>query len=304
MIPAKRLRHLTLGVADLDRQLDYYRDVIGLAEIGREPGRVFLASEAGQLTIVLETAPEQGLARLAFDLPPQAEIDAVARALSAAGLPAERCSDAAPGCPTVLRSQDGDGRAIELHFALHCHDNRQPLPGIAPLKLGHLACYAPDPAATAQFYTGQLGFRVSDWIEDRFVFLRCNHEHHAVNFTRGPDARMHHMAFELRDAGHMHRAADILGGQKVTILWGPVRHGPGHNVAMYHRDPEGNAIELFYGLDSMTDEQLGFWDPRPWHRDRPQRPKVWTGLPRDVWGLPPSQAFLEMHRLQLPEAGR
>ena len=34
---------------------------------------------------------------------------------------------------------------------------------------------------------------------------------------------------------------------------------------------------------------------------RPQRPKVWVGLPRDVWGLPPSQAFLEMHRLQLPE---
>jgi hypothetical protein len=70
---------------------------------------------------------------------------------------------------------------------------------------------------------------------------------------------------------------------------------------MYHRDPEGNAIELFYGLDCMTDEALGFWDPRPWHRDRPQRPKTWVGLPRDVWGLPPSQAFLEMHRLQLPE---
>ena len=51
----------------------------------------------------------------------------------------------------------------------------------------------------------------------------------------------------------------------------------------------------------MTDEALGFWDPRPWHRDRPQRPKVWVGLPRDVWGLPPSQAFLEMHKLQLPD---
>jgi hypothetical protein len=41
----------------------------------------------------------------------------------------------------------------------------------------------------------------------------------------------------------------------------------------------------------------GFWDPRRWHRDRPQRPKVWVGLRRDVWGLLPSEAFLEMHRL-------
>jgi catechol 2,3-dioxygenase-like lactoylglutathione lyase family enzyme len=304
MIPVKRLRHLALAAIDPERQLAYYRDVIGLAEVGRADGRIFLASEAGQLAIVIEKGPVSGLARLAFDLPPDQDLARIERALRDAGMPVERCADPAPGCPVALRSQDLDGRALELHVGIHCHDNRQPLPGIGPLKLGHVACYAPDPAAIARFYTETLGFRVSDWIEDRFVFLRCSHEHHTVNFTRGPDARMHHMAFELRDAAHMHRAADILGGQKVPILWGPVRHGPGHNVAMYHRDPEGNAIELFYGLDCMTDEALGFWDPRPWHRDRPQRPKTWVGLPRDVWGLPPSQAFLEMHRLQLPEEQR
>ena len=301
MIPVKRLRHLALIAADMERQLAYYRDVIGLVEAGRDTGRIFLASEAGQLSIALEAGATPGLARLGFDVPPDMDMGAIEHALRAAGLPAERRTDPAPGCAVALRSRDLDGREFELHSGTHFHDNRMPLPGIAPLKIGHVACHSPDPAATADFYAGKLGFRVSDWIEDRFVFLRCSHEHHTVNFTRGPDARMHHMAFELRDAAHMHRAADILGGQKVTILWGPVRHGPGHNVAMYHRDPEGNAIELFYGLDSMTDEALGFWDPRPWHRDRPQRPKTWVGLPRDVWGLPPSQAFLEMHRLQLPE---
>jgi catechol 2,3-dioxygenase-like lactoylglutathione lyase family enzyme len=301
MIPVRRLRHVALTASDLERQLAYYRDVIGLAEVGRSDGRVFLATEAGQLAIILEKGATPGLARLAFDVAPDLDAAVIESALREAGLPAERCSDPAPGCSVALRSRDPDGRPIELHAAIHCYDNRQPLPGVAPLKLGHLACHSPDPAATAEFYTGTLGFRVSDWIEDRFVFLRCSHEHHSVNFTRGPDARMQHMAFEVRDAAHMHRAADILGGQKVTILWGPVRHGPGHNVAMYHQDPEGNAIEFSYGLDCMTDEALGFWDPRPWHRDRPQRPKVWVGLPRDVWGLPPSQAFLEMHRLQLPK---
>lgn len=302
MLPVKRLRFLVLATPDLGRQLAYYRDVIGLAEVGRERGRAFLATEAGQLAVVLEEGSPPGLSRLAFDLPHALDAEGTARALRDAGLAAERVSDSAPGCPLALRTRDGDGRVIELHAGAHFHDNRQPLPGVAPLKLGHVACHAPDPAATAGFYAERLGFRVSDWIEDRFVFLRCSHEHHTVNFTRGPDARMHHLAFELRDAAHMHRACDILGGQKATVLWGPVRHGPGHNVAMYHRDPDGNAIEMFYDLDRMTDEALGFWDPRPWHRDRPQRPKTWVGLPRDVWGLPPSQAFLEMHRLQLPDA--
>jgi hypothetical protein len=25
----------------------------------------------------------------------------------------------------------------------------------------------------------------------------------------------------------------------------------------------------------MHDEELGYFEPRPWHQDRPQRPKVW-----------------------------
>jgi hypothetical protein len=67
------------------------------------------------------------------------------------------------------------------------------------------ACHTADPAAVPS-YQETLGFRVSDRIEGRFVVLRCSHEHHTVNFTRGPDARRHHPAFTLSDAAHMHRA--------------------------------------------------------------------------------------------------
>jgi hypothetical protein len=82
----------------------------------------------------------------------------------------------------------------------------------------------------------------------------------------------------------------------MEILWGPVRHGPGHNVAVYHRNPDGQIVELFFDLDRMTDEELGYFEPQPWHRDRPQRPKVWVGLPRDIWGSPPSPDLTEFRR--------
>src|SRR4029077_18021975 len=35
----------------------------------------------------------------------------------------------------------------------------------------------------------------------------------------------------------------------------------------------------------MHDEELGFFEPRPWHQDRPQRPKVWgEETPSNWWG--------------------
>ena len=42
----------------------------------------------------------------------------------------------------------------------------------------------------------------------------------------------------------------------------------------------------------MKDEELGYFEPRPWHHDAPQRPKVWRGKnSRSVWGPPPTEAY-------------
>jgi hypothetical protein len=138
-----------------------------------------------------------------------------------------------------------------------------------------------------------LGFRLSDWIEDWFVFLRCGPDHHTVNFVQGKTTRMHHVAFELKDWAQIQTACDFLGGRNIQLAWGPGRHGPGHNIFTYHRNPDDQIVELFTELDKMMDESLGYFDPRPWHRDRPQRPKVWgSDAPRDIWGPPPTRDYL------------
>lgn len=300
MIKARRLRYARFTTPDLGRQVDYYRQVIGLSVISQDAQRAFLATEAGQVGLVLERGDTPALSALAFDLAPDTNLDDVVRRLGEQGARAELRSDIGPGGGQVVRLTDPEGRVLELHVGEYFAEKREPPPGVNPLKLGHVACYTADPQAVAKYYGEALGFRVSDWIEDRFVFMRCGYEHHAVNFARGEPVRLHHIAFELRDAAHMHRACDILGGQKIPVLWGPVRHGPGHNVAIYHRDPDGHVVEMFYDLDRMVDEDLGYYDPRPWHRDRPQRPKVWVGLPRDVWGGAPSPDLPEFYRMRPP----
>jgi catechol 2,3-dioxygenase-like lactoylglutathione lyase family enzyme len=168
-----------------------------------------------------------------------------------------------------------------------------PFTGIGVLKLGHIAFHVDDPKAISEFYAKVLGFKVSDWIDDFFVFMRCNADHHTVNFITGPHGAMHHCAFELRDFSHLQNACDLFGQKDIKIVWGPVRLGPGHNVAAFTRNPDDHVIEVYAELDQMKDEALGYWDPRPWHKDHPQYPKVW---PRGegslyVWGPPPTPDF-------------
>ncbi len=71
-----------------------------------------------------------------------------------------------------------------------------------------------------------------------------------------------------------------------------MRLGPGHNVAAFHRNPDDWVVEVYAELDQMKDEALGYFDPRPWHKDFPQRPKTW---PPDraayMWGPPPTPDF-------------
>jgi catechol 2,3-dioxygenase-like lactoylglutathione lyase family enzyme len=291
MIKAKRIGHATFESTDLDRQIAYYQDVIGLSLVAREQDRAFLATDVGQLAIALEKGDKAGCTKLSFEVSPDLDLRDGARQLSERGIASEIATDAAPGIPQVLTFRDPKGTVIELFARWDFVAANGAVGGARPNKLGHLAFVVPDPRTMADFYIQTLGFALADWIEDWFVFLRCCADHHTVNFVQGPANRIHHIAFELRDSSHMHQSCDILGRNRIPIAWGPVRHGPGHNIATYHRGAGGHLVEMFIDMDEMVDEELGYYEPRPWHRDRPQRPKVWTGLPRDIWGQPPTQEF-------------
>jgi catechol-2,3-dioxygenase len=293
MIKVKRLRHVTFTSPNIEAQLDYYRSIIGLGAILQNDRRVSLGTESDQLTLILERGAASRCSAIAYEVAPDRDLADLQKALEDCNIESEIRSDTAPGISRVLVLSDPDGHQIELFSKWDFCKSVVPIGGLAVNKLGHVALHSPDPHRVTKFFAEVLGFRVSDRIEENFVFLRCGPEHHAMNFARGAETRIHHLAFELRDASHMHQACDLLGRNGFQILWGPVRHGPGHNVAIYHRNPDGYLIELYYDMDLMVDEELGYFEPRPWHRDRPQRPKTWVGLPRDVWGVGPAKEAVE-----------
>lgn len=291
MISVKRISHATLETPDLNRQIDYFTQTAGLVLVDRESDRAFLATKLGDLAVQLEKGDHPRCARLAFQLAPDVELDQMRRGVEAEGLRGQICNDRSPGVPQTLCFEDPKGTVCEVFAAQTLIGKNQQVDGIGPIKLGHVAFVVPNPKDYADFYTQVLGFRTSDWIEDWFVFLRCGPDHHTINFVRGKHTQMHHIAFELKDWAQIQMACDHLGRKNTPIIWGPGRHGPGHNIYTYHRNPDDQIVEMFAELDKMLDETLGYFDPRPWHRDSPQRPKVWS-MPTDIWGTPPTPDYL------------
>lgn len=289
----RRLRYAAFDTPDIEKALAYYLEVTALRLVDRTKDRAHLAPQSGQVSIELVSASHPRCAALGFELDPAASLNETGRSLSTEGVTSEGRTDAVPGIAEILSMNDPNGTRIDLFSAWKDIGLGAARSGIAPLKLGHVAFFTPDPQKMADFYRRVLGFRVSDWLEDFFVFMRCGPDHHSVNFLRGPTAHIHHFAFEMRDASHLVAASDVLAAKEIPLVWGPARLGPGHNLASFHLDADGHNVELFAELDQMNDEALGYFEPRPWHKFRPQRPRVWAMREDPVWGPPPPPSFLK-----------
>lgn len=286
MIEVRRLGHATLTTPDLDRQIAYYTEIVGLSLVDRTAERVVLATRQGLEAIALEPGAGNALSRLAFQVAPGSDLGALARALSADGISTERRRSITPGIDEAILFKDPKGTSVEIFSEYRfAKEDRSPS-GIAAIKLGHVAYRVPDVQAVVEFYTGVLGFRVSDWRDDTFAFLRCGPDHHTVNFVHDEVPQLHHIAFEVKDWAEIQRACEWLAKNDIRLVWGPGRHIIGHNIAIYHRNADKVRVELFCEMDQMKDEALGYFDPRPYHQDRPQRPKVWgPDTLRNYWGF-------------------
>jgi len=94
------------------------------------------------------------------------------------------------------------------------------------------------------FYTDVLGFKVSDWMGNRFSFLRCGPDHHTVNFVRYEEARLHHIAFEVKDMAEVQRSCDLLARNNIHIVGSdpPCRRPQRRRLSPQSRRPAGGNL--------------------------------------------------------------
>jgi catechol 2,3-dioxygenase len=80
---------------------------------------------------------------------------------------------------------------------------------------------------------------------------------------------------------------DDLGG---TLLWGPLRHGAGNNIAAYFAEPSGAVVEVYTDMEAILDE--GAFNERTWTNEDPRWWSRWAkirGPGFHEYGLPPAK---------------
>jgi catechol 2,3-dioxygenase-like lactoylglutathione lyase family enzyme len=269
-----KLGYVQFTTPDVPRLVHYYTTVLDFELVDEAPGGAFLTTGFDHHSVVITRGDTRPRSAVGYEV--WGSLGDAQRRLREAGYEVERRGDIGPGTPDALVLIEPSTGA-----PLHLYEAQEPsgVQGYTPLrptKLGHVAAFTPELDALRKFYEELLGFRWSDTIGDYFVFLRCNADHHAANFLASQKYRgMHHIAYEMRDPAHLLTMLDHLAREGYRLTWGPGRHGPGHNMFTYHKDPDGNTIELFTQLDVMHDEHKGYWEPRPWHESFPMYPRTW-----------------------------
>ncbi len=304
MIKVKRLGHATIATPDLEAQTDYYSRILGLGVIERSKDRVFLGSKQGLEAIELVRGKPNDLKRVSFQIAPDSDLNDVVKELGRMGFKAERRKDVSPGVAEAVTFEDPKGTPLDLYAEYKFAPRDETANVFNILKLGHVAYRVLDVQKIVKFYTEVLGFRVSDWRGDFFVFLRCNTDHHTLNFIIDEKPQLHHIAFEVVDWSEIHKAVDHLAHNKIHLVWGPGRHIIGHNVATYHRNSDLVRVEIFTEMDQMKDEELGYFDPRPWHQEFPLYPKMHgPETLRNYWGFGSERVIQGYQTNELPKYG-
>jgi len=145
-------------------------------------------------------------------------------------------------------------------------------------RIGHIGIAVRDLDRTVEFYSQYVGLRLTerfDYPEDEVghgvhvtagAFVRCDATHHCISFFALKDGNepvedghaygLHHIAFEMRTPAELLSMYRTFKAAEIPIV-NARRGGPGNQPRFYARDPDGNLIEFYWGIDTVG------WDGQP-----------------------------------------
>jgi len=277
-----QLSHIALRVPDVSRSADFYGDVVGLSEHGRngDDSHVRLGWGTGQHALDLLSGPPE-LDHFGLEIPEPRELEEVVAAIQARGVAVERL-EADAGQPDSYRVCDPEERVIELHGRVDRSGEVGAAMGRRPVRLQHLTLATRVMDDLVDFYAATMGFRISDRMGSVFTWLRCGAEHHTVAMVTADAAELDHFSFDLGHWGDFKDWADHLSRRRVPLTWGPGRHGPGNNLFLMFDDPDHNRIELSAEMETYFDE-LATYPARTWGAEQ-RTVNLWGPAP--AWRVP------------------
>ncbi|MCP5266930.1 MAG: catechol 2,3-dioxygenase [Burkholderiaceae bacterium] len=260
--------HAQIRVLDLDEAVQFYTDVMGLKETGRDKsGRVYFKcnEEQDHNSFILRKADRAGMDFFGYKVLDAAALNELEGKLNDMGVGTERvpAGDLLETGERV-RFQVPTGHTIELYAEKTNVGNGlgyvnpeawlENQKGINPVRMDHALIYGTDIDGTRDIFEKALGFSLverallEDGETDLGTWLTCSHKAHDIAMVRHDENdKLHHVSFMLETWEQVLRAADIMSMHRVSIDMGPTRHGITRGTTIYFFDPSGNRMETFCG---------------------------------------------------------
>jgi 2,3-dihydroxy-p-cumate/2,3-dihydroxybenzoate 3,4-dioxygenase len=282
----KKLGYAAINVTNLSRSVEFYRDIVGLDVVQLDSELAYLRCSRDHHNILLCQAPERGLRRVGFELEQDSDVLAAfdhfqARGFEPAWVSRDETKALKQGRSFRVRERHS-GLLFEL-FAGAQHLSRPFVPTLAKIaRIGHVVIGSKDFEGSRDSLVADFGFRVSDLIEDRIVFLRChpNPFHHTFAVGPASESHFHHVNFMVSDIDDIGKALYRIKKNDVKVVFGPGRHPPSDSVFFYFLDPDGMTVEYSFGMEEFAENGA-----RP--------PRYMEPVPEslDVWGAVPDGQF-------------
>jgi len=235
--------------ADAGALAEFYRRVLGYEAEELAEGGWHLRGKEREL--IVAQGARAGLGFAAFTVEDGARLGDLRADIEAKG------ADIGPSPSPLLDEgafavKDPDGNALVFGPPREARAGADALRG----RLQHFVVTSAQIEPMMAFYQDVLGFVLSDVVNDEdgdptAVFYRSDPEHHSFAIFRADHGGFDHHAYESGCWNDIRDWADHLSALRVPMFWGPGRHGPGNNLFVMFRDPDGNALEISTELELM-----------------------------------------------------
>ncbi len=260
MIEIVDIRYCRLGTTDLNSTVDFARNLIGLEEVDRANGQVYLRGDHRDHNICyFEGDPSDhtfGLELETFDA-----LEAASAALQAAGIEVRRGSDAEAADRRVMgfiNFTDPTGNSVDL-VVRPFHSGRRYFPsrdaGIT--EFSHIGIKTTNPARDENFWSSLFNIRANDRIGDA-ALMSFDEVHHRIALFPTDHAGIQHINFQVESIDDIMRSHYFLTERQVQIRFGPGRHPTSGAMFLYYEGPDGMTYEYSSGVRHVDEN----WRPR------------------------------------------
>lgn len=122
---------------------------------------------------------------------------------------------------------------------------------VRPVRLAHVLIFTADVPRAIDFYSRELGLRLSDRSGDGICFMHGIHgsDHHLIAFAKSGAPGLHHCSWDVGGINEIGKGAMQMAEKGFQKGWGLGRHVLGSNYFHYVQDPWGSYSEYSADID-------------------------------------------------------